>query len=405
MADVNMHLDTVLEWRCLGHLTDPKFYSWIDRITPALFTGERVAVYEAIRQAHSVYGDVTPEGIENFLGKPSPTQLDITVGTNIESIIDRLSNVALRRQLYEKGRKFISLAEEQTLALDKVQSELEFTPIMREEDAELLPGSQILLANYRRKKENTYHYVSTGLPALDSFMRGEWQIGFTLLGALSGTGKTSLALQSMLEMAKLGIPSLMVNLEMEKEMLIERLAANVASIDSNDIAIANLTDEEEKRFESAVNYINNLPIKMICNSDLEVNRIIAHIKEWAGKGYKVFFIDHLQLIKSANENRNNALGEIVWALKIIANKLKIRIVVLTQLTKKDGGYEVRDSGEVRSKAETFFILSSDSDADRRTVTVTFEKNRSGKLGSFPLIFEAKYQRFEDRYLQQSIAAD
>lgn len=405
MPDVNIHIDSTREWRLLGYLTDPKFYPWIDMLKPALFTAERVKVFEAIQQSYRKYGDVTPEGIEVFLGKQSPAQLDVPVGTNIEGLVDCLVDVARRRQAHSLGSHLQELSSDPSLTVDRIHKALEFQPIMQDEDAEVLPGSQILLANYRRKKEGTYDYVSTGIPTLDSYMRGEWQIGFTLLGALSGTGKTALALQSMMEMARLNIPSMMICLEMEKDALIERMAANIAMVDSSDIAVGELTDDEETRFEHAVNYINNLPIKLISNGDLDVGQIIAHIREWANKGYKVFFIDHLQLIKSSNDNRNNALGEISWALKMIANKLKIRIVVLTQLTKKDGGYEVRDSGEVRPKAETFIVLSTDSDADKRTVMVTFEKNRSGRLGAFPLLFEAKYQKFTDTQAKRSLAAD
>lgn len=401
---VSVHLDTILEWRLLAALTDSKFYDYIYRVAPALFTLERVKIFDSIRQCHMVYGSVTPEGIANFYGKECPTELDVSVIQDIQPIIDRLHTIAVRRQLKEKARRLELIADGDTLTLDVVQQELEFQPIMQDEDPDIASGGQLLLANYKKKKDKTYTYISTGIPTLDSYMRGEWPIGFTILGALSGTGKTALSLQSMLEMARMGIPSMMINLEMEKDALVERMAANIAGIDGMDIAAAELTDEEEARLEEAVNYVNTLPIKMICNSDLDVAQIIGHIKEWASKGYKVFFVDHLQLIKSSNDNRNNALGDIAWALKIIANKLKIRVVVLTQLTKKDGGYEVRDSGEVRPKAETFFILTTDSDSDRRVVTVEFEKNRNGKLGSFPLVFEAKYQRFIDNYARQKATA-
>lgn len=404
---VNVHLDTVLEWRLLAALTDPKFADYIYRVTPALFTNERVKLFDAIKQSHMAYGSVTPESIQIYYGKEAPQEIEVSVVQDIVPIIDRLHTIAIRRQLKEKGQRLQQIADQPTLSLDEVQSTLEFSPLMREESAELADGTQEFLAKYRLKKNRNYEYISTGFDTLDEYLGGEWSVGFTLLGGLPGTGKSALVTQSQLEMAiQHNIASMQINLEMEKGAIIKRMAANIANIPSDDITIAALTDEEEARLERAINQINSLPIKILCNSDMDVTRIVGYIKEYSQKGIKVFFVDHLQLIQSSNDNRNNALGDIAWALKIAAHKYQVRIILLTQLTKKDGKYVVRDSGEVESKAEVFFSLFAESADLRRVIKVEFMKNRDGRLGEFPLIFESRYQRFIDNSMvNRAVAAD
>lgn len=402
-----VYMDIVCEWKLLAALTDPRHFDHILSVKPELFTHDRKNVLTAIQKCYLTYQGVTPEGIEAFLGKASPNELDSAVVSVVDPLIDRLHTIAIRRQLIEKARELEVIAEQTELNLDCVHSTLEFVPLLQEEDSSIISGSQELLTRYKRKKDGTYNFISTGFPLLDSFLGGEYPAELTLLGGEPGTGKTAFAFDSMLNMAmNHDIPSGMINLEMSKDLIVMRGAANLADVDAEDIMVGSLSDADELRFEDALNKINELPIHVISIRGANVTTVIGHVRSLAHKGCKVIFIDHLQLIESDNDNRNQALGEITLALKNAASKFHVKVVILTQLTDKGGGkYVVRDSGDVESKVDTFIVMIAEDDSPVRRIKFRMEKNRNGKLGEFPLLFFSTRQRFVDATQKQAYTGD
>lgn len=390
-------IDFSAEWRSLAALANPVNYDKITKLSDQLYTHDRKPVFEAMRQMWQDTNAITLHELKYYLRKDVPQELAAPQNVNLDVLIAELQRCAIRRQLDTKAKILAQLAEQDEPDLDQIKQELEFTPVDTTEDSSTITGVANFLTTLNHKSTGVYQFVSTGFPTLDSYLGGEWcKRGLTILGALPGTGKTALAFQSMMLMAqKNNTPSLMINLEMSKERIIQRGVANLANVDGDNLATGMLDDNEKECVEVAAQAITKLPIYIISNSDLDVTRIVGHIKDHAAKGVKVIFVDHLQLIRSSNENRNSALGEIAWALKMAADKYDVRVIVLTQLTDKNGRYVVRDSGDVESKADVFMILTSDSAGDIRRVTVQFMKNRDGKLGEFPFIFHAKYQRFAD----------
>jgi KaiC/GvpD/RAD55 family RecA-like ATPase len=391
------HLDINLEWRLLAHLMDEKYYDYIYKLKRDIFTLERQHVFDAIKQCHMTYGVVTPDGIETFYGKPSPTDLDVHVGTQIDILIDRLYNVATHRQVADKARRLDMLSKEDVINFKVLYKELEFEPLLQEEDGSVLTGSQELLSKYQRKEEGTYHWVRTGFPTLDEYLGGEWPRELMLLGGTPGTGKTVLAFQSQIEMAmEYGTRSTMINLEMGKDALIARGAAHIAEVNISAIKKATLTPEEKDRFIAAVNKINELPIDIVCARGKDVHWIIGIIREYALKGSKVFFVDHLQLIRTASMNRNLELGEVTDLLKTVADKYGVHIVLLTQLTEKGkDDWTVRDSGVVETLVDTFVVIHTEDKDKVRRVYLSFKKNREGELGQTDMLFYGEYQRFVD----------
>lgn len=395
---VNPLIDVTLEMKVLAHLADSRYSTYLTKVKDRLFTFERKNLYHAIRNSYNEWGRVTPESVERYTNKPYPTELDaVFIGNNLDILLDNLHLVALRREAHEKGQELISLSGNAGLTMEQVNKVLEFSPLLEEDTGDLTEAAQDLINQYRLKKSGQYQFIRTGFVTLDSFLGGEYPAETMLLGGEPGTGKTSFALKSQSNMAlQDGTRSTMINLEMTKDLLIARMAADIAEVDYADIIAAGLTGEEENRFVSAVNKITDLPIDIVCARGKDVGWIVSKIREYALQGSKVFFIDHLQLIESENDNRNQALGQITLALKNAANKYGVKVVILTQLTDKGGGkYVVRDSGEVESKVDTFVVMQADSTNDIRHIQFKFEKNRNGKLGQFSMLFNSPYQRFID----------
>lgn len=388
------YANSAVEWRALSALVENT--DVIYKITDKLFTNDRIQVFDAIRKAHSTYGTVTSEGIERFLQRTCPQELFVPVGVNIEASVDELQRLAIKRQLKVKGERLLSIADKHEPNMDEVQEILEIEPIMTNEDSSLFVGTQQFLTELHHKIEKKYQFVSTGFERLDIFMKGEWKRqALTVIGGLPGTGKTALCLDSMLRMARNGISSLMINLEMPKRELIERLVSNIASIDNSDIGSGALKEDEQKKVEETVQYINKLPMYIIDKEWLSLSEILGYIKDHLKLGVKVVFIDHLKLIKWEGTSENDALGIIAQTLKLFAKKHSIAIILLSQLTQKDGGFHVRGSGEVEPIADVFMLMLCDSQNPIRDITIKFKKNRGGMTGETPLLYESMYLRFRN----------
>lgn len=398
----NPYLDPVLEMKVLAYLTDQRFSTYLSKIKPLFFTGDRKSLFEAIRKSYMDYGEVTPEAVERITGKPYPTELDtVLVGNSLDILLDNLHLMALRRETRSKGEELIALAESRELTFETVMGAIELEPLLDEDDGSLIEAAQDVRSMYHLKATGKYQFIKTGYFTLDSWLGAEWPAETMLIGGTPGTGKTTLALCTMSRMArKYGTRSTMLNLEMNKDRLLSRMAADLAEIDYSDILAGTLTEEEERRLDVALDELVTLPTDIVCARGKDVGWLVSKIREYALQGSKVFFIDHLQLIESSSDDRNTALGEIVNQLKNASNKYGVRIIILTQLTDKGGGkWVVRDSGAVDSKVDTFMIMSAENDYDTRSIKFTLPKNRDGKPSEsgFTLLLNAPWQRFIDPY--------
>lgn len=388
--------NVVLEWKALSGFFDDANLFWLDRIKPDLFTNERSAIFSAIKKAYVVYGSITVETIQACYERDLPSQLFIPVAPNIEATIDELTRLAKKRHLLKLAQDITILAQTYDPDLEQVQNVVSFSPVIDNRDSTVGEGVTKFLTSLYHKQNGLYRFISTGFGKLDLVLGGEWKRkAVTLIGALPGTGKTALACDSMLRMARQGNASLFISLEMPKEDLVSRLVSNMAQVDGDYLALGTLDEQEQQKVEHAAQELSKLPIYIIDTDVYTYLDVVAAIKQNLQHGIRTVFIDHLQMFRTDINTRNSALGDIVEGLKELAKAYDLSIVILTQLTKKDGGYSVRDTGNAEAITDVFILLSTDSDTDVRIVDLAFKKHRGGKLGGFPLKFLSKYQQFLD----------
>lgn len=403
--------DEVSEWRALASLIEPSNQEWMNRISPALFTGKRVDVFHAMQNSFIKYGSVTYEGIRNHYKGTVPNELAAAQGGNIRATVDELARLAKKRQAARTSATLKELAGQHDPQIDAIQSALIFDPIMADEDSSLVAGAQILLSDLELKRKGLYKFTRTGIRFLDNSMGGEYRPKtLVVYAAAPGSGKTTLMCQSMLEMSEGYInettgeliitPSLMFSLEMAKEDLLLKWLGNRLEIDTQNILAGKLNDEEFQRIEEKTVYFQRLPIYIIDKSDITLAQIIYEIKKHVFRyGVRVVFIDYLQIVNhQPTGNTNSDLGEFSVAMKSLAKREGITIVLLSQITAgKDGTFQIRDSGEVGNIADVVFKaeLETDEIGPLKPVTVKRLKNRLGPTGSVPLLFNGPYQRFEE----------
>ena len=162
----------------------------------------------------------------------------------------------------------------------------------------------ILLKVYDRlaelaKSDSDISGLSTGLRDLDKFISGLNNSDLMLLAARPGMGKTSMALNIALNVAK-KYPKKTVaffSLEMSKQQLVTRLISNESFVDNKKLVTGRLDPEDWSKIGLASTVLNQTDLRVDDNPSLTVAEMNAKCRRLENLGLVI--IDYLQLMTAA----------------------------------------------------------------------------------------------------------
>ena len=209
-------------------------------------TIDPVTVLENMKQ-NGVYDENQSRGYILQLMDTTPT------AANVKEYIDILKDKTLLRRVAETagdltvmiqqgtetGQDILEAAEQRIYAIRQGRAARGLTPI-----------SDVLIDVYDRlselaASESAIPGISTGLKDLDRAISGLNKSDLILLAARPGMGKTSIALNMALAVAKQTDKAVvMFSLEMSKEQLASRLLSNESFVDNVVLLTGKLSDEE-----------------------------------------------------------------------------------------------------------------------------------------------------------------
>ena len=140
----------------------------------------------------------------------------------------------------------------------------------------LLPISAVVQTVYENISEaassgKTIPGLSTGLKDLDKFILGLNKGELVLIAARPAMGKTSIALNIAMDVAKNSDKTVAVfSLEMSREQLVSRLLAREASVPSQNMLTGQLSPDEWRRLASAAQMVSATDMRIDDNSMLTV---------------------------------------------------------------------------------------------------------------------------------------
>ena len=260
--------------------------------------------------------------------------------------------------------------------------------------------------------------LSTGLSMLDVKLTGLNKSDLILLAARPGMGKTSMALNMALSVAKGSEKTVAVfSLEMSKEQLVQRLLSAEALVENNRLRTGELRETDWEKIADAATTLNRVDIRIDDNPLLSVADMNAKCRRLDNLGLVV--IDYLQLMTSAGgkgysgENRQQVVSDISRTLKIMAKELDVPVLCLSQLSraneKRDDKRpmlsDLRESGAIEQDADIVLFLYRDDyyneDSEKRNIAECIvAKNRHGETGKVELKWVPEYTMFgtlETRY--------
>ena len=267
---------------------------------------------------------------------------------------------------------------------------------------------------------NAFPGLSTGLHDLDKKINGLNKSDLLLIAARPGMGKTSLALNIALSVAKESAKTVaFFSLEMSREQLAMRLLSNESFVDNQKLLTGQLSEEDWTKIAIASSALSQTDIRVDDNPSISVAEMNAKCRRLPNLG--LVLIDYLQLITSAgtgqtsnNANRVQVVSDISRALKIMAKELNVPVICLSQLSRANESRtdkrpmlsDLRESGAIEQDAdEVLFIYRDDyyhpDTPEKNVAEVIVAKNRHGETGTVKLQWLPQFTTFADREWKHS----
>lgn len=292
--------------------------------------------------------------------------------------------------------------------LDKAQSRLQELQVHRRRSMPVPVGEMMVgfLDHLNDLSEGRVEPgIPTRIPTLDRMLGGGLMGGKQIvLAARPSIGKSSLAEQICINLAKDGHAAAFLSQEMTNAELLQRAVANVGRVDLGRLITGKLQDHEWERVTEAVETMHALPLHFDDQPALSLMDIAAKARMLKRQhNIKLLVVDYLQLCASSKttENRHHQIEEISRGGKALAKQLGITILLLSQLSreveKRTNGRpqlsDLKESGAIEEDADVVMLLSRNSKRQdgSQLICCDVPKNRQGRTGEIPLHFEGEVQ--------------
>ena len=313
----------------------------------------------------------------------------------------------------DSGQDVLEAAEQRIYAIRQGRAARGLTPI-----------SSVLIEVYDRLSElaasdSAIPGLSTGLKDLDRAISGLNKSDLILLAARPGMGKTSMALNILLDAGKKsGKAVAFFSLEMSKEQLAMRLISGECFVDNKKLVTGKLTEQDWENVAMAADSLNRANILIDDDSSVTVADILAKCRRVDNLGLVV--IDYLQLMQSAGgrtrsgDNRQQIVSDISRSLKLMAKELNVPVLCLSQLSRANESRtdkrpmlsDLRESGAIEQDADIVLFLYRDGyynkDSENPNLAeCIIAKNRHGETGTVELQWMPEFTTFSDMEWQHT----
>lgn len=246
-----------------------------------------------------------------------------------------------------------------------------------------------------------------GINVLDRVTRGAKEGELIILAGDNGSGKTLISKQFVLNARSKGKKVLVVNGEIQneiyKEDLFKQANGDNKLVKTEDILIRGEYDYRvsDENYNLINEWLNGYLYTMSDQEELTDKNVLSMIESSIIKNNAFFIVvDNLSVIHCEGENEAEAKGRFAVALKNLAKKHGVCILLVNHFTKgaKDRGKEgIKGSGIISDIADMVFISEREDNPDiEANGYLNVVKNRlNGKLQKIDLYFNPIYKTLLD----------
>jgi len=389
------------------------------QIPERLFTGNRVPIYQAIKDLHkanrpidlvTVAKQLETNRHGNLIYELANTQDGITITSDWKTYAIDLNESWKARMMEE-------LKEELAKDFDIGKAFEAFQMINAIDVAQPVSLAHPMAVDFLiqmnevregRRKDRTY---PTYIRPLDRMMTGFKPTEFILLGGRPAMGKTLLGLQMALNQAMAGIPVVFFTLEMSSEQLMGRLIANIGDLEGEALLDPANRISTDKFFQLGVSAdkLKGIPLHIVDLNQASTERIEAEISKMKIKNEVAgFYLDYLQLLEPVKSDKAKPkieqMTNISKQLKAICKRQKVFGVVISSLSRATEARadhrplmsDLRETGQLEFDADKIAFVyrphEHNKDASPELMEVLIRKNRNGMLGKAEIKCELQYTR-------------
>jgi replicative DNA helicase len=248
---------------------------------------------------------------------------------------------------------------------------------------------------------------ATGLPDLDDLTGGVWGSDLVVLAAMTGVGKSALALSIADHLTAQAVPVIWFSMEMPRAQLINRLVSGYTCIDAARLRKRQIKPSELPAISAAMDEYRGRPLVI----DDTPGRTLAQIRavtqqHRARRGpIGLVVVDHMGLMRASTRyagNRVHEVSELSRGLKELAMELNAPVLALHQFNRAGGGEDdtskvpllswLKDSSSVEQDADSVWLLHrpgvrSTIPLEQKAATLYVAKQRNGPIGAVALSYD------------------
>ena len=281
------------------------------------------------------------------------------------------------------------------------------------QDIATILGDEFVRIQKLIENRNEVSGMNTGFIDLNKILAGFQKTDLIILAARPAMGKTALALNFMLNVAKEGVGVGMFSLEMSSGQLVTRLLCLEGKVDAGKVRTGFVSREHElPRLVQAGDSLYPLPIYLDDESGINIHQLRSKARRLcaANKNIGMIIIDYIGLMTGDKKlSRQEQVSEASRGLKALAKELNVCIIALSQLNrgvesrtdKRPMPSDLRESGAIEQDADIIMFIYRDEYYNPTTTTapgvaeVIIAKQRNGSVGTVKLAFIKEFTRFEN----------
>ena len=314
-------------------------------------------------------------------------------------------------KLLEQGINMFEKEEETNKITGFISNGLDFLVNDDEDDnGDIINSLNITINNINKQVENEGKIfgIKTGLEQIDDRINGLNKGEFILISGRPGMGKSTLANNIAIKVAKTNKVALF-NLEMSKEQIFRKVLSCISLIESEKIKKGLLNQQELNKLLVAQKGISELHSNLkIYENVLSLDKIISKCRIMSKqKNLDVLIIDYLQLIATTNkfQSREQEISHISRTLKLLSKELGITVIALSQLSRaceqradhRPMLSDLRESGSLEQDCDISLMCYRDNfynpeSEEKGIIEVICNKNRNGEVGTMKFAWLPQYQK-------------
>ena len=264
--------------------------------------------------------------------------------------------------------------------------------------------------------------VPTGFQILDKYTNGGFKPqDYVVVAARPGIGKTAFGVSMIRNMIREYRKSVaFFSLEMPASQITVRLLGTISRVNTRNISMGDLAEDEMTRVVDAANSLYPLPLYIIDVPNIKLSDLRAKARMLRrDKKIDCIVIDYIGLIDPGLDPRtprHEVIATVSKSLKQLARELNIPIIVLCQVSRDSEEREpmlsnLRDSGSIEQDADVVMFIHrkralSEEDKQRlakdangkavlQVSKIIVAKQRNGETGSFKVGYNANTTSFEE----------